>query len=125
MEEALKWGICILLVYFLLHNGFDIQVSTKIRYVFDTVNDTISVKSPLYSEKQIMKISEAVIFVQSEMGSWHYALGAKKSQFVKNHRISEFFGSGKKSNRRQDEYEKEVLAKIDKLIEAVYLKRSN
>jgi len=123
-SEEMKWALSILLVYFIVHSWYDISIRAKIQYTFDTVSDTIYKKNPLYSKKKIMKLSEAVIFVQSEMGSWHYALGAKKSQFVKNHRISEGFSSGRKSDKRQDEYEKFVLLKIDKLIQDIHQKNN-
>lgn len=116
-DDAMRFGIYILLCYFALHSLYNIYISSKVWYTFDIKNNAIFRSSPLSSRKKIMKLDEAVIFVNSEMGSWYYAVGAKKSQFVKNYRISETFGSGKKSDINQAAYDNYILANIYKLIE--------
>ncbi|KAF2338890.1 hypothetical protein [Flavobacterium ginsenosidimutans] len=125
LGEEMRWVIGIFLVYFLIHFLYDIQIASKIRFTFDARNNAVYKTSPLISKKKIMNLDEAIIFVQSEMGSWHYALGAKKSQFVKNYRISEGFSSGRKSDERQDAYENLILVKIGKLQENVNSNRNN
>ena len=59
-----------------------------------------------------MALDELVIFTSSDQGGWHYAMGAKKKQFIKNYAISEDFGSGKRSQRLLGAYEAEVLEPI-------------
>ncbi|CAM3733051.1 hypothetical protein [Flavobacterium chungbukense] len=125
LDEVMRWSICILLIYFVLHVLYDIKIGSKIHYIFDVSTNSIYKKSPLFSKKKIMQLDEAVIFTQSEMGSWYYALGAYKTQFIKNYRISEAFSSGRKSSERQEAYENFVLIKIDKLIEKIHLERNN
>lgn len=117
LEESMRWAICILLLYFVLHSLYDIMIGSKIHYIFDASANAVSKQSPLFVRKKIMKLNEAVIFTHSEMGSWYYALGADQSQFVKNYRISEGFSSGRKSLAIQKEYENLILRKIDELIE--------
>lgn len=117
LGEEMRWVIGIFLVYFLIHFLYDIQIAAKIQFTFDARNNAVYKTSPLLSKKKIMNLDEVIIFVQSEMGSWHYALGAKKSQFIKNYRISEGFRSGRKSDERQDAYENLILVKIGKLQE--------
>lgn len=125
MDEAMRWGICILLIYFILHSLYDIMIGSEIHYIFDVSTNAVYKKDPLFSKKKIMKLDEAVIFVHSEMGSWYYALGADKSQFVKNYRISEGFSSGRKSLGIQKAYEHSILLKIDKMIEETHLRNKN
>ena len=93
-----------------LHFLYDIQIAAKIQFTFDVRNNAIYKTSPLISKKKIMNLDEAVIFVQSEMGSWYYALGAQKRQFIKSYIISESFSSGKKSETKQEAYEKALFA---------------
>jgi len=116
-DKGMRFGIYILLWGFTLHSLYNIYIGSKVQYTFDTKNNTIFRSSPLSSRKKIMKLDEAIIFVNSEMGSWYYAVGAKKSQFVKNYKISETFGSGKKSDINQAAYDNYILANIYKLIE--------
>lgn len=116
------WVIFILLVYFVLHSLYDLKIGSKIRYTFDKKENAVYKSSLFFSKRKILKLSEAVIFVYSEMGSWYYALGADKSQFVKNYRISENFTSGRKSDIKKEAYEQFILMKIDKLIESIQTK---
>lgn len=125
LDKIWRWIIYIFMVYFFLHSIYDIQIRSKIQYSFDVHNNAVYKVSPLFSKKKIMKLEEAVVFVNSEMGSWYYALGASRSQFVKNYRISETFSSGRKSDQRQNQYEAFVLSKIDKLINSVHEKKND
>lgn len=58
-----------------------------------------------------MNLDELVIYQSSEMGSWQYKMGKKKSQFVKSYAISTYF-SDKKNNEKVTAYEREILNKI-------------
>jgi hypothetical protein len=119
LDEAMRWAIYILMGYFILHSLYDIKIGSKIRYTFDAKENAVFKSSPLRRKRKIMKLEEIVIFEHSEMGSWNYALGAKKSQFIKSYIISESFSSGKKSDASQEVYENFVLVKIDKLLNSV------
>ncbi|PWB26419.1 hypothetical protein [Flavobacterium sp. HTF] len=119
LDEVMRWVIYIFMAYFALHSWFDIKIGSKIRYTFDANKNAVYKSSPLRAKRKILKLDESVIFVHSEMGSWYYALGAQKSQFIKNYMISETFGSGKKSEAKQQSYEDFVLMKIDRLIDSV------
>ncbi|WP_269234248.1 hypothetical protein [Flavobacterium flavigenum] len=123
LDEAMRWAIYILMGYFVLHSVYDIQIGSKIRYTFDAKENAVFKSSPLRAKRKIMKLEEIVIFVHSEMGSWYYALGAQKSQFIKSYIISESFSSGKKSEIKQHAYENFVLMKIDKLQASVIKKQ--
>lgn len=85
----------------------------NVRYVFDKSTNTIyKTNLPFVNNKKLMNFDEMTIFTHSETGSWNYEMGIKKKQFLKSYCISEPFGSGKKSKRRQEEYENEILKKI-------------
>lgn len=117
LGEVLYYSIYISLVYFFLHSLYDILIKAKVSYTFDSKNNAVFRASPVSSKKKIMKLEDVVIFVSSEMGSWHYSLGARKSHFIKSYAISENFSSGKKSETEQKEYEDQILAKIYKMVE--------
>jgi len=119
LDEALFYALYILLAYGVAHSLYDIMITAKIRYTFDLRDNSVYRMSPFSAKKKIMKLEEAVVFVSSEMGSWHYSLGAKKSQFIKSYTLSENFGSGKKSDEKQEEYEKQILTKINNMIDSV------
>ena len=119
MDEAVFYALYILFAYGVIHSLYDIMIRAKIRYTFDVRDNSVYRISPVSAKKKIMKLDEAVIFVSSEMGSWHYSLGAKKSQFIKSYTLSENFGSGKKSEEKQEAYEKQILMKINKMIDSV------
>lgn len=121
VDEAMRWVIYIFLGYFILHSWYEIQIESKIHYTFNVAENAVYKISPLFSKQKIMKLDEMVIFTHTEMGSWYYAVGASKTQFIKNYRISEGFSSGKKSAERQEAFENFVLQKIDKLIEKRHL----
>ncbi|MDR7212415.1 hypothetical protein [Flavobacterium piscis] len=119
LDETLFFALYILLAYGVFHSLYDIMIRAKIRYTFDLRDNSVYRMSPVSAKKKIMKLEETVIFVSSEMGSWHYSLGAKKSHFIKSYALSENFSSGKKSEQKQEEYEKQVLMKINKLTDSV------
>ena len=119
LDEILFFALYILLAYGVIHSLYDIMIRAKIRYTFDVRDNSVYRMSPISAKKKIMKLDEAVIFVSSEMGSWHYSLGAKKSHFIKSYALSENFSSGKKSDEKQEAYDKQILMKISKIIEEV------
>lgn len=85
----------------------------NVRYVFDKATHSIyKTNLPFVNNKKMMSFDDLVIITNNEPGEWYYSMGMKKKQFLKNHRISEAFGNGKKSKIRQQEYETEILSKI-------------
>jgi len=119
LDEALFYALYLLMGYGIVHSLYDIFIRARIRYTFDVRDNSVYRMSPVSSKKKIMKLEEAVIFVSSEMGSWHYSLGAKKSHFIKSYPLSENFGSGKKSDEKQEVYDKQILMKINTMIDSV------
>ena len=119
LNEVWFYSLSVLASYFTLHSLYDILIRAKIKYTFDLRENSVYRESPLSAKKKILKLQEAVIFVSSETGSWHYSIGARKSQFVKSYIISENFSSGKKSDQKQAEYETHILAKIEKMIDSI------
>ncbi|WP_149206984.1 hypothetical protein [Flavobacterium johnsoniae] len=119
LGEVWFYSLYVLLAYGVLHSLYDIYIRARIRYTFDSRNNAVYKMTPLFPDKKIMKLEEAVIFVSSEMGSWHYSLGARKSHFIKNYFISENFSSGRKSDQKQAEYENHILVKLNQLTASV------
>lgn len=116
-----KWWAVVYVVmgYCILHSLYEIFINAHVNYRFSVADNAVYKSTSFYKEKKILSLSEVVIFTSNEMGSWHYAMGARKSQFVKNYTISENFGSGKKNNVRLVAYEQEILAPIYKMIESL------
>lgn len=61
-----------------------------------------------------MNLDDLVIYKSSEMGTWQYKMGKKKSQFVKNYAISNYF-SNKENNEKAVVYKREILNKIEQM----------
>lgn len=94
----------------------ELVVYIPIRYTFDTSDNAVYQSNLLFRKRKMMNLDEVIIFQSSEMGSWHYKMGKKKSQFVKNYQISENFGSSKKSDERLIDFEREILDKIEQML---------
>lgn len=100
------------LVYLFLHGLYDFIFRLNVRYLFDKPANAVYKINRPFPKKRLMALNELVIFTSADQGGWHYAMGAKKKQFVKNYALSEDFGSGKKSLRLLGAYEAEVLDPI-------------
>ncbi|MBX3254013.1 MAG: hypothetical protein KF862_07735 [Chitinophagaceae bacterium] len=115
-ENGFITGIIIIVVIasYLVHDFF---FRINVRYIFDSGTQSVyRTNRPFVNHKCIMRFDEVTIFTRSETGEWYYAMGIKKKQFLKNYRLSESFGAGKKSEQRQYEYENEILARIESII---------
>lgn len=85
-----------------------------IRYTFDRSTNEVYQRTLFVSKKKIMNLDELVIYKSSEMGTWQYKMGKKKSQFVKNYAISNYF-SNKENNEKAVVYKREILNKIEQM----------
>lgn len=110
--EVMWASLYIVMAYGILYSLYEIYIEAGISYRFSVTDNAVYKSSFFVKDKKILNLDEVVIFTSSETGSWRYTIGAKKSQFIKNYPISERFGGGKKS----EEFEKEVLEKINKVI---------
>jgi hypothetical protein len=98
------WAIY--MIYFL----FDLLFRIPVKYIFDKSEKCIYRK--LLLSKRLMNFDEMTYFVNDERGGYYYSIGKKRNQFVKNYRISNYFSGSKASNRREDEYIKEILCPV-------------
>ncbi|MBB6332830.1 hypothetical protein HNP24_003833 [Chryseobacterium sediminis] len=96
----------IYMIYFL----FDLLFRIPVKYVFDKSEKCIYRK--LLLSKRLMNFNEMTYFVNDERGGYYYSIGKKRNQFVKNYRISNYFSGSKASDRREDEYVKEILCPV-------------
>ena len=106
----------VLSILLALHGLYTILIKAKIRYLFDASANGIFKSSLLNQHEKLMRLEDAVVFVSEESGGWHYALGAKKSHFVKSYSISEEFGAGHESQQQSQAYEEHILEKIQAMI---------
>lgn len=109
-------SLYVIMVYGIFYSLYEIYIRASISYRFCKTTNAVYKSSRFVKEKKILTLDELVIFTSSETGTWHYAMGAQKSQFIKNYAISEHFGGGKKSEKRQEEYENEILERINKMV---------
>ena len=98
------WVIC--MIYLL----FDLFFKVPVKYIFDKSQKCIYKKR--FIATKIMDFDEMTYFISDESGSFHYAIGKKRNQFVKNYRISNYFSGSKASIRREEEYIKEILCPV-------------
>jgi len=115
MDEVLWISLYVVIAYFILQNLYNVLVKANIRYTFCASANAVYRSTSFFQEKKIMTLDELVVFSSSEMGTWHYSIGAKKSHLVKNYTISEQFGSGSKSQEKQELFEHGILDKITTL----------
>ncbi|WP_278352758.1 hypothetical protein [Chryseobacterium gleum] len=96
----------IYMIYFL----FDLFFRIPVKYIFDKSERCIYRK--LLLSRKLMNFDEMTYFVNDERGEYYYSIGKKRNQFVKNYRISNYFSGSKASERREDEYIKEILGPV-------------
>lgn len=96
----------IYMIYFL----FDLFFRIPVKYIFDKSERCIYRK--LFLSRKLMNFDEMTYFVNDERGGYYYSIGKKRNQFVKNYRISNYFSGSKASERREDEYIKEILGPV-------------
>ncbi|MFD2554144.1 hypothetical protein [Sphingobacterium tabacisoli] len=95
----------------------DLLFRIHVRYFFDLKTRSIYRQSFLGGKRRLMPLDEAVIFRSTVCGTWHYRLGEKRKQFLKNYRISPDFGTGKEQEKYLTAYEEEILSPIVALLE--------
>lgn len=103
-----------LMLFYIIRDYF---FKVHVCYIFDRPTRCIyKANPPFVNKKPIIRFDEMTISTNSEPGSWHYAIGIKQKQFLKSYSISEPFGSGEKSAKRQEEYEQQILSKIEEMV---------
>lgn len=107
-----------LMIYFVGHGLVDYVFRFNVRYEFDRETNAVYKENPPFGRKRLMALDEMVIFTRSGSGEWHYAMGKKKQQFVKNYKISPAFGGGKAQEQRATEFEETILNPIVALVPA-------
>lgn len=111
--SIISFALAIIFFFPLLNEIFFIIPN---KYTFDASQNAVF-KSNLFSnKKRIIDLDKIVIFVSDNNNGWSYHIGEKKKQFIKSYQISEYFGDGKKSERKASLYETQILSKINDLI---------
>jgi hypothetical protein len=122
LDKTLWISLYVMIAYFVLQSLYDVLMKANVRYTFCSSANAVYRSVPFAKEKQIMTLAEMIIFTSAEMGTWHYSIGAKKSQFVRSYNISESFGSGKKSDARRALFDQEILERIAQLKSTIIAK---
>ncbi|EEI89726.1 hypothetical protein HMPREF0765_4631 [Sphingobacterium spiritivorum ATCC 33300] len=107
-----------IIIYFILHGLYDILFRLHVRYIFDRYNRVVYRENPPFGRRKLMKFDEAVIFINADSGCWHYSLGIKKKQFLKNYKISPNYSKRKVCERESMEFEEEILDPLMHLLES-------
>lgn len=98
------WGIY--MIYFL----FDLFFRIPVKFIFDKSEKCIYRK--LLFTKKLMNFDEMTYFINENNGGYFYAIGKKRNQFVKSYRISNYFSNSKISEKREEEYIREILCPV-------------
>lgn len=117
--EVLWASLYVIIAYSILYSLYEIFIKARIHYQFSMAANAVYKRTLFATERKLMRLDEVVIFTSSEMGSWRYMIGAKRTHFVKNYAISESFSVGKKSVARQERYEQEILEVIERMVASV------
>lgn len=100
-------GIWILyMLYFL----FDLFFRIPVKFIFDQSEKCIYRKQVF--TKKLMKFEEMTYFISEDNGGYFYVIGKKRNQFVKSYRISSYFSGSKASEKREEEYIREILCPV-------------
>lgn len=99
----------------------ELLLKIPLKYTFDANKNAIFQSNLIQKNKKIMPLNKMVIFVSDSNDGWAYAIGEKKIHLVKNYKISEFFGDGKKSVKKAELYETAILAKITDLFYVAFM----
>ncbi|MGY5252658.1 hypothetical protein [Sphingobacterium spiritivorum] len=105
------------IIYFILHGLYDILFRLNVRYIFDRYDRAVYRENSPFGRRKLMMFDEAVIFINADSGSWHYSLGIKRKQFLKNYKISPNYSNGKISEKHSMEFEEEILDPLILLLE--------
>lgn len=97
-------------VIYMLYFLFDLFFRVPVKYIFDKSEKCVYRR--LFLSKKLMNFDEMTYFVNNESGTHYYSIGKKRNQFVKNYRISNYFSGSKASDRREDDYIREILCPV-------------
>lgn len=97
----------------------ELLLKIPLKYTFDANQNAIFRSNLIMKNRKIMPLDKMVIFVSDSNDGWAYTIGEKKMHLVKNYKISEFFGNYKKSEKKAELYETEILNKIKNLFDQV------
>ncbi len=91
---------------------YDYLFRIHVKFLFDKRTSSIyKINGPLLKSR-LMSFDEMTIINTTQHGEMEYAIAPKKNQFVRNYSISDSFGSGAKSLKREEVYIEEILNPI-------------
>lgn len=113
-----KWGVMAIGLVSAITAIYDFIFHFNVTYIFDQYTRQVYRKIPGLYTRKIMAFEDIHILHVQEDGLLHYALSHKQNKYGKSFAISQPFGSNRKSQIRQELFETEVLAEIEKFIQS-------
>ncbi|WP_118973227.1 hypothetical protein [Taibaiella koreensis] len=108
----------VLSIIVLAYAVFDTLFRVNLTYIFDGGQQQVYRKFPGLFTQKLMPFNEVCILPETEHGSLRYSLSRKRNKFGKSFPLSDFFSGSKKGEKRQLQFEEEILATIVTFVEA-------
>ncbi|GGG97957.1 hypothetical protein [Pedobacter zeae] len=112
-----QWGVMAIGLVSALTALYDFIFHFNVTYIFDQYTRQVYKKIPGLFTRKIMAFEEVYILQVQEDGLLHYALSHKENKYGKSFAISQPFGTNRKSQVRQEQFEMEVLTEIERMIQ--------
>lgn len=116
LHKDTYWGIMAIGFVSALTALYDFIFHFNVTYIFDQYTGQVYKKIPGLFTRKIMDFEDVYILHVQEDGLLHYALSHKENKYGKSFAISQPFGSNRKSQIRQANFEAEILSEIEKII---------
>nr|WP_157536461.1 hypothetical protein [Mucilaginibacter sp. L294] len=106
------WGLLTVGIVPALYAIYDFLFKVNVTYEFEQYAKTIYRKLPGLYTRKLMDFEDMHLLPMELNGLLHYAISNKKNKYGKSYPISHEFGSTKKDQKKQEEFETEVLPAI-------------
>lgn len=100
-----------------LYAVYDFLFRVNVTYEFDQYAKIIYRRFPGLYTRKLMDFEDMCLMPVELNGLLHYAISHKKNKYGKSYPISHEFGSTKKDQKKQEEFETEVLAAIESFLQ--------
>lgn len=85
----------------------DLVFRVPVKYIFDKREKSIYRKH--FTTKKIMNFDEMTYFINEDSGGYYYAIAKKRSQFIKNYKVSNYFSGSQSSREKENEFLQKIL----------------
>lgn len=95
---------------------FDYFIKSKIRIIFDLHQQTIRKKIPFLFTVKLLSFQEACITTSTIPEGTCYAVTYKNNRFGKYYPVSDYFGTHRSDQEKQQQFETEILPCIESVL---------